>query len=69
MSARVVPISISMSPQLARRIRVLAAQEDKSRSRFICEVLEWALTTGNIGGQARSEADEGPAGEVCDADH
>jgi len=40
---RVIPVSISMPPALARRIRIRAAQEDKSRSQFVCEVLERAL--------------------------
>ena len=40
---RLIPVSISMPPALARRVRVQAAQEDKSRSQFVREVLERAL--------------------------
>lgn len=40
---RVIPISIAMPADMARRIRVLAAQEDKSRSQFVREVLEREL--------------------------
>ena len=32
-----------MPPALARRVRVQAAQEDKSRSQFVRELLERAL--------------------------
>jgi len=39
----VVPISISMPPTLAWRIRVLAARQNKSRSQFVREVLENVL--------------------------
>ena len=43
MRERTIPISISMLPKLAQRLRVLAAEKDKSRSQFVCEVLERAL--------------------------
>jgi predicted DNA-binding protein len=44
MRSRVVPVSISMPPELAHRVRVLAARQDKSRSKFVCDVLEKSLT-------------------------
>lgn len=50
---RVISVSISMPPALARRIRVQAAQEDKSRSRFVCEVLERVLPPEHAHSQDR----------------
>jgi len=43
-SQRLVPVSIAMPSELALRIRVLAAQQNKSRSQFVREVLKKALT-------------------------
>ncbi len=40
---RVVPVCITMPPTLARNLRVMAAMRDKSRSKFVVEVLEQAL--------------------------
>ena len=54
-SKRVIPVSISMPPDLAQRIRVLAAQEGKSRSRFVCEVLERAFPLADIGGATQAQ--------------
>ena len=42
-SEKNTPISIAMPETLARRIRVLAAQENKSRSQLVREVLEELL--------------------------
>ena len=41
----VVPVTIAMSIDLARRLRVLAAKQNKSRSRFVREVLERAMAS------------------------
>jgi metal-responsive CopG/Arc/MetJ family transcriptional regulator len=38
-----VPITVTMSPELARQIRVVAAKEDKSRSQWVREVLTEAV--------------------------
>jgi predicted DNA-binding protein len=43
MRNRTVPVSISMPPKLALRLRVLAAQNNRSRSQLVCELLEKAL--------------------------
>jgi len=43
MRNRTIPVSISMPPALALRLRVLAAQKNKSRSQLVCELLEEAL--------------------------
>ncbi len=48
MRERVIPISICMTPSLARRIRVRAAQRDMSRSRWICEVIEGVLRADDV---------------------
>ncbi|MDY6877364.1 MAG: hypothetical protein SWK90_14330 [Chloroflexota bacterium] len=50
----VIPISISMPPDPTRRTRVLAAQEGKSRSRFVCEVLQRVLPPADIGDVAQA---------------
>jgi len=50
MREKVIPVSISMPPSLARRIRVLAAQEGKSRSRFVCEILERQFPSAKVDG-------------------
>lgn len=55
-SKRVIPVSISMPPDLAQRIRVLAAQEGKSRSRFVCEMLERTLPLTNVSSQTQVHA-------------
>jgi len=44
MRQRTIPVSISMPPALALRLRVQAAKNDKSRSQFVCEILEKALS-------------------------
>lgn len=41
--AKVVPISIAMPEDMARVLRILAARQNKSRSRFVRELLEEAL--------------------------
>ena len=43
MDTRTKPISVSLSPELARRARVLAAQQNKSRSQLVSELLAAAL--------------------------
>ena len=40
---KLIPVSIAMPIGLARRIRVLAAQQDRSRSQLVREMLENAL--------------------------
>jgi metal-responsive CopG/Arc/MetJ family transcriptional regulator len=40
MCERMIPVSVSMPAGLARRIRVLAAKQDKSRSEFVREIME-----------------------------
>jgi predicted DNA-binding protein len=45
---RVAPISIAMPASMAHRIRVLAAQEDKSRSQFVRELLERFLAGDDV---------------------
>lgn len=42
-SEKNIPVSIAMPQTLARRIRVLAAQENKSRSQLVRDVLEELL--------------------------
>lgn len=44
---RIVPISIAMTKSMARRIRVLAAQRDQSRSEFVRDVLKPVLEDTN----------------------
>jgi len=44
---KVVPISIAMPINLARRLRVLAAQKNQSRSKFVREVLKQAVASLN----------------------
>ena len=39
----VVPVTISLPPDLAKHVRVLAAKQNKSRSQFIRELLERTL--------------------------
>ena len=54
---RTVPVSISMSPALALRLRVLAARENKSRSQLVCELLEQALPSENRQGSHPTQED------------
>lgn len=61
---RVISVSISMPPGLARRVRVQAAREDKSRSQFVCEVLERELSSSDVHAQQRRTEAE----EVCHGD-
>jgi hypothetical protein len=45
----VIPVSIALSPDLARWARVKAAQEGKSRSQFVRETLEGARAADGEG--------------------
>ena len=45
-----VCVSISMPPSMAKEIRVLAAQQDKSRSQLVREILEKTLMLPSGGG-------------------
>jgi len=62
MRERMISVSISMPPELAQRLRVLAAQKDESRSRFVCDVLTKALSTNDVV-QVQSEEQEVYDGE------
>jgi len=47
---KVVPISVAVSPDLARKARIQAAREGKSRSLWVREVLEKALAESSADG-------------------
>lgn len=48
--SKVVPISVAISPDLARKARIQAAREGKSRSLWVREVLEKALAESHADG-------------------
>lgn len=57
---RMVPVSVAMSESLAHRVRVLAAMDGVSRSRYIRALLERNLSCQT--GKAGSEIRDGDAG-------
>jgi hypothetical protein len=44
-----VPVSIAMSPDLAHRVRIAAAEANVSRSKWVRDVLQRALAVPAIG--------------------
>jgi predicted DNA-binding protein len=40
-----IPVSIAMTARLARRLRLLAAMQDKSRSQLVREIVEARLSS------------------------
>lgn len=65
MRKRVVPVSISMPPDLALQLRVLAAQKNRSRSQLVCEMLRKVMLS--VSNHRRSDVqtrDDG-GGEVA----
>ena len=57
----IVPVSIAMSPALAWRVRVLAAQKNKSRSKFVREVLERVVEAHNADDRVQPDQQEAEA--------
>ena len=61
----IVSISIALPFGLAHRLRVLAAQQNKSRSRLIREVMETAFPPLSQTNEDSTKADRRQEGNVC----